>query len=162
MMTMPKTGVTAFDTPSDTEITITRTVKAPRRLVYQAYTVPKHIQQWLLGPAGWTMPVCEFDARAGGQWRYVWRKADGVEMAMSGTVREIVPDQKIVTTERWGPEWPETLNAVVFTESAGHTTITATITYPSKDARDAALKTGMKDGASTSYDRLEALLATMA
>lgn len=162
MMTVPRTGVTTFDTPSDNEIVITRVVKAPRRLVYQAYTVPRHIQQWLLGPDGWTMPVCEFEARDGGRWRYVWRKADGVEMAMSGTVKEIVPEQKIVSTETWGPEWPETLNALVFTESGGYTTITLTVTYPSKEARDAALKSGMKEGAGKSYDRLDALLATMA
>jgi uncharacterized protein YndB with AHSA1/START domain len=162
MMITPRTGVTSFDTPNDTEIVITRVVKAPRRLVFQAHTVPKHLQQWMLGPEGWTMPVCEFEARTGGHWRYVWRKADGSEMAMGGTVTEIVPDQKIVSTERWGPEWPETINSVVFTEAGGFTTITLTVTYPSKDARDAALKTGMKDGSEQSYARLDALLARLA
>lgn len=162
MITAPRTGVTSYDTPSDTEIVMTRVVKAPRRLVYQAYTVPAHIRQWLLGPEGWTMPVCEFEARAGGAWRYVWRKADGVEMAMGGTVREIVPDQKIVSTEKWGPEWPETVNTVVFNESGGLTTITSTIVYPSMAARDAAMKTGMRDGADASYARLDALLARRA
>jgi uncharacterized protein YndB with AHSA1/START domain len=162
MMITPRTGVTDFDTPNDTEVVITRVVKAPRNLVYQAYTVPKHLQQWLLGPEGWTMPVCEFEARKGGSWRYVWRKADGVEMAMGGTVTDIVPNERIVSTERWGPEWPETLNTVVFTEAGGFTTITLTVTYPSKDARDAALKTGMKDGVEQSYARLDALLATLA
>lgn len=162
MMTVPKVGVTAFNTPNDTQVTITRVVKAPRKLVFKAYTVPKHLQQWLLGPEGWTMPVCEFEARNGGAWHYVWRKGDGTEMGMSGIVKEIVPDERIVSTERWGPEWPETINSVVLTESGGLTTITLTVTYPSKEARDAALKTGMKDGAEASYARLDALLATLA
>lgn len=162
MMTTPKTGATTFDTLGDTQLVMTRIVKAPRALVYQAYTVPKHLQQWLLGPDGWTMPICEFEPKNGGKWRYVWRKTDGTEMAMSGTVKEIVPDTKIVSTERWGPEWPETLNSVALTESAGFTTITTTITYPSAEARAAALKTGMKSGADQSYARLEGYLATLA
>lgn len=161
MMITPKTGVTTFDTPSDTEVVITRVVKASRKLVYQAYTTPKHLQQWLLGPEGWTMPICEFEAKNGGRWRYVWRKADGAEMAMSGTVKEIVPNEKIVSTEQWGPEWPETTNSVVLTEEGGYTTITLTVTYPSLEARDAALKTGMKSGAEQSYARLDALLAKL-
>lgn len=161
MMTAPRVGVTTFDTPTDTQVVITRVVKAPRKLVYQAYTVPAHLQKWLLGPEGWTMPICEFEAKNGGKWRYVWRKADGAEMAMAGTVKEIVPNEKIVSTETWGPEWPETLNSVVFTEAGGLTTITLTVTYPSLEARDAALKTGMKSGADQSYTRLDALLATL-
>ena len=162
MMTTPKTGATTFDTLGDTQLVITRVVKAPRALVYQAYTVPKHLQQWLLGPDGWTMPICEFEAKNGGKWRYVWRKTDGTEMAMTGTVKEIVPDTRIVSTESWGPEWPETINTVVLTETAGFTTITTTVTYPSSDARAAALKTGMKSGADQSYSRLENYLATLA
>jgi uncharacterized protein YndB with AHSA1/START domain len=82
-------------------------------------------------------------------------------MAMSGTVTDIVPNEKIVSTEQWGPEWPETINAVVLTEAGGYTTITLTVTYPSLEARDAALRTGMKAGAEQSYARLDALLATL-
>jgi uncharacterized protein YndB with AHSA1/START domain len=162
MMTGHKLGETTFGTPSDNQVSIVRVVKAPRALVYRAYTEPKHLQQWLLGPDGWTMPFCEFDARKGGSWRYVWRKSDGAEMAMSGTVKEIVPNERIVTTERWGPDWPETVNSVDFAESGGLTTITSIITYPSMEARDAALKTGMKSGANESYNRLDALLAKLA
>jgi uncharacterized protein YndB with AHSA1/START domain len=66
-----------------------------------------------------------------------------------------------VTTERWGPEWPETLNTVEFTESGGFTTITTTVTYPSKEARDAAIQTGMMDGMEASYARLDELLETL-
>lgn len=161
MSSPAQSGVTGFATPTDTQVVITRVVEAPRRLVYDAYTQPKHLQKWLLGPEGWSMPVCEVDARTGGAWKYVWRKSDGAEMAMSGTFREVVPGEKLVSLERWGPEWPETVNAVVLTESGGKTTITTTITYPSKEARDAALKTGMKDGMEPSFDRLDQLLASL-
>jgi uncharacterized protein YndB with AHSA1/START domain len=85
-----------------------------------------------------------------------------MEMAMTGTYREVAPPERLVTTERWGGEWPETVNAVVLTEAAGQTTITLTITYPTKQARDAALATGMKDGMDPSYARLDSLLATLA
>jgi uncharacterized protein YndB with AHSA1/START domain len=162
MVTAAKTGVSTYATPTDLELVITRVVDAPRRLVFQAWTDPRHIPQWLLGPEGWSMPVCEIDLRAGGSWRYVWRKADGAEMAMSGTVRDVVPPERLVTTERWGPEWPETINTVVFTESGGLTTITLTVRYPSKEARDAALGTGMKEGMEQSFARLDRLVRTLA
>lgn len=156
-----KPGVTHYTMPSDTQVAVVRVVKAPRKLVFATYTEPRHLQRWLLGPAGWSMPVCEFEARSGGRWRFVWRKANGTEMAMAGDVRECVPPSKIVTTESWGPEWPETINTTEFTESDGHTTITLTITYPSKEARDKALETGMKGGMDESFARLEALLAQL-
>lgn len=157
-----KTGVTSFSTPSDTQVRIARTVDAPRNLVYDAYTKPEHIQKWMLGPEGWTMPICEIDARPGGAWRYGWRKDSGSEMIMGGIITEIVPNERIVNTERWGPEWPETVNTVEFTEEGGLTTITTTVTYPSKEARDAALQTGMKDGMEVSFARLEKLLDSLA
>jgi uncharacterized protein YndB with AHSA1/START domain len=158
MIASARTGVTHYATPSDREVVITRVVDAPRRLVFEAYTTPRHLQQWLLGPEGWTMPICELDARPGGQWRYVWRKGDGREMTLSGIVKEFQPPERVVTTERWGPEWPETLNTVVFTESLGQTTITITVRYPSKEARDAALQTGMKEGMDQGFARLDQLL----
>jgi uncharacterized protein YndB with AHSA1/START domain len=161
-MTSPaRTGVTTYATPTETDVVITRVVSAPRRLVFDAWTTPQHLQQWLLGPEGWTMPICELDARPGGAWRYVWRKADGSELALSGIVKEIVRPERMVTTERWGPEWPETINTVVFTESAGQTTITVTVRYPSKEARDAALQTGMKEGMDQGFARLDRLLLTL-
>jgi len=162
MANAARTGVTKFATPSDLEVVFTRVVNAPQRAVFDAWTNPKHVPRWMLGPEGWTMPVCEIDLRVGGAWRFVWRKSDGMEMAMTGTYREVVPPERLVTTERWGGEWPETVNAVVLTEAAGQTTITLTITYPTKQARDAALATGMKDGMDPSYARLDSLLATLA
>ena len=157
-----KTGVTTFSTPADNQVAITRVFEAPRHLLYQAYTTPRLLQQWLLGPEGWTMPVCEIDPRVGGSWRYVWRKSDGAEMAMGGVIKEVIPNERLVTTERWGPEWPETINQVEFREADGKTTVITTVTYPSKEARDAALKTGMKDGADLSFARLEQLVRKLA
>jgi uncharacterized protein YndB with AHSA1/START domain len=148
-------GVTTYATPTHTQIVITRVVAAPRRTIFDAWTKPERVRQWLLGPEGWTMPVCEIDLRPGGSWHYVWRKGDGEEMDMRGRYREVVPPERLVSTESWGPEWPETLNTLVLTESAGQTTITLTVSYPSKEARDAALETGMKDGMDLGFDRLE-------
>jgi uncharacterized protein YndB with AHSA1/START domain len=158
---MTKTATTTFTTPSDIEIEFTRAFDAPRRLVFEAYTSPEHVPHWMLGPDGWTMPVCEIDLRPGGRWHYVWRREDGSEMSMTGEYREVVPPERIVNTESWGPDWPETVNTVVFTESDGRTLITCTVRYPTKEARDAAYATGMKDGATRSYDRLADHLATL-
>jgi uncharacterized protein YndB with AHSA1/START domain len=153
---------TTIATPGDREVVITRVVAAPRRVVFDAWTTPQYVRQWLLGPEGWAMPVCEIDLRPGGRWRYVWRQADGAELAMGGEYREIVAPERIVSTERWGPEWPETVNTVAFSESAGRTTITVTIRYPSREARDAALKTGMKEGMDAGFARLDQLVASLA
>jgi uncharacterized protein YndB with AHSA1/START domain len=161
MITAARTGVTTYATPTDTQVQVTRVVNAPRKTVFEVYTTPKHLQKWLLGAPGWTMPICEFDARPGGAWRYVYRKDNGEEMTLSGTVREFTPPERVVTTETWGPQWPETLNTVVFTELAGQTTITVTVTYPSKEARDAALQTGMKEGMDQGFAKLDALLETL-
>ena len=107
------------------------------------------------------MPVCELDLRPGGEWHFVWRKDDGTEMSMSGVYKEVKPPERLVSTERWGPEWPEALNTLVLTEENGKTTVTITVTYVSKEVRDAALKTGMADGMAITFDRLEKVLGTM-
>ena len=162
---MPATsnpGTTTFSTPSDLEISATRVFDAPRRLVFEAHTNPKHIPHWMLGPEGWTMPVCEVDLRPGGSWHFVWRREDGGEMEMRGVYKEVVPPEKVVSTESWGPEWPETINTLTLTEENGRTTITSTLRYPSKEARDAALKTGMKEGMAQSFNRLAEYLDSLA
>jgi uncharacterized protein YndB with AHSA1/START domain len=150
-----------FSTPNDREVEFRRVVNAPRRIVFEAWTNPKHVTQWMLGPEGWTMPVCEIDLRPGGTWHFVWRKSSGTEMPMSGTYREVVPPERLVSTEKWGPEWPETINTLVLTEAAGQTTITLTVTYPSKEARDAALATGMNQGMDESFARLDEMLQAL-
>lgn len=139
-----------------------RDVRAPRELVFDAHTRPEHLRRWLLGPDGWEMNVCEIDLRPGGAWRYGWHHADGRDMSMSGEYRVVERPERLVFTERWGDEWPETSNELLLTESGGVTTVTLTMTYASKDARDAALATGMADGMDVSYDRLDALVAAAA
>lgn len=162
MVTTARTGVTTYATPSDREIVITRVVDAPRRLVFDAFTNPARVPKWLTGPEGITMPVCEIDLRPGGRWRYVYRMADGGEMTLQGTFREVVPPERVVHTETWGPEWPETVNTLELTETGGQTAISITVLYPSREARDAALQSGMKDGMDQGFARLDELLAGLA
>ena len=147
--------------PSDREVVITRVVDAPRRLVFEAWTSPEHLPHWLLGPPGWTMPICEIDLRPGGTHRCVWRRPNGEEMEIRGGYREVDPPGRLVSTESWGGDWPETINTLVLTERAGRTTIALTILYPSKEARDAAMATGMKDGMEQGFERLDAYLPTL-
>jgi uncharacterized protein YndB with AHSA1/START domain len=147
--------------PTDLDVVVTRVVDAPRRLVWEAWTKPVYLSQWLLGPPGWTMPVCEVDLRPGGTWRHVWRRDDGSEFGINGVYREIVAPERMVCTESWGGDWADSVNTLVLTETAGRTTVTLTISYPSKEARDAAMQTGMTDGMAASYDRLAELLKTM-
>jgi len=150
-----------FTTPSDREIVVTRIFDAPRRLVFEAWTNPKYVPQWMLGPEGWTMPRCEIDLRPGGTWRFGWHHADGRDMEMHGVYREIKPPERLVSTENWGGDWPETLNTLDLKEENGRTTVTMTLLYPSKEARDNALKSGMKEGLVPTFNRLEKLLTTM-
>jgi uncharacterized protein YndB with AHSA1/START domain len=159
IMATSTVGLTSYETPSDVEIRATRVFNAPRALVFAAFTSPKHLPHWMLGPAGWEMTACEIDLRPGGAWHYAWRHADGSEMAMSGVYREVVPPERTVTTESWGEDWPETVNTLELSEEDGRTTITSTVRYPSRGARDAALRTGMREGMSLSFDRLAELLA---
>jgi uncharacterized protein YndB with AHSA1/START domain len=156
-----KANATTITTPSDLEIVMTRAFDAPRRLVWEAWTNPEHVPHWMLGPEGWTMPVCEIDLRPGGEWHFVWRKADGAEMGMRGIYKEVVPYERLVNTESWGPDWPETLNTLLLTEENGRTMTTSIMLYPSKETRDAALQTGMKEGVEVSYDRLAEYLRTI-
>ena len=158
---MPNSETLNVTIPTDREIVVTRVFTAPRNLVFEARTNPKYLPQWMLGPDGWTMPVCEMDLRPGGSWHFVWRHSSGKEMEMRGEYREVKPPERVVSSESWGPDWPETLNTVVFSEHAGKTTATITLLYPSKEARDAALKTDMKQGLALSYDCLENYLSSL-
>lgn len=161
MVSAGSSGFTTYATPNDRDIVITRIVDAPRHIVFEAWTNPSHLPNWLTGPDGWTMPVCEIDLRPGGAWKYVYRKSDGAEMTLSGAYREIDPPARIVFTERWGPDWPETVNTLVLAETSGRTTITLTVTYVSKEIRDTALLTGMKEGIDMGFTRLDSLLASL-
>ncbi|HYZ19606.1 MAG TPA: SRPBCC family protein [Gaiellaceae bacterium] len=161
-MAASKVGETTITTPSERELAMTRVFDAPRELVWEAWTSPEHVPNWLLGPEGWTMPVCEIDLREGGRWHFAWRHEDGNELEMRGEYRQITPPERLVHTESWGENWDETLNTVAFTEEDGMTTVTITSVYASQEARDAALATGMADGANRSFDLLADYLPTIA
>lgn len=156
-------GTSEYTTPSDREIRVVRAFSAPRRLVYEAMSNPKHLPKWMTGPEGWTMPVCEMDLRVGGKWRFVYRMASGQEMTLQGSYREIVPQERMVSTESWGPDWPETVNTMELTDAQqGVTIVTLTVLYPTKDARDAALASGMKEGMDMGFAKLDKLLPSLA
>lgn len=149
-------------TPSEREIVMTRVFAAPRHLVFDAHTKPELLRRWLLGPPGWSMPVCEVDLRIGGRYRYVWRHdRDGTIMGMGGVYREIVAPERLVSTERFDEAWypGEGLGTLVLVERGGRTTLTHTMLYESREARDAIMKSGMEKGVMASYDRLAELLA---
>jgi uncharacterized protein YndB with AHSA1/START domain len=158
---MTNTSSLIITTPTDLEIMITRVFNAPRRLVFEAWTNPKHVPLWMLGPEGWTMPVCEIDLRPGGFWHYIWRHAEGHDMEMRGVYREIKPPERLVFTESWGGDWPETLDTLVLSEDSGMTTANLTLLYPSKEARDKGLKSGMQDGLVFTFARLDKLLPSI-
>jgi uncharacterized protein YndB with AHSA1/START domain len=147
----------------DREIVITRVFQAPRRLVFDALTKPELIRQWLLGPPGWTMPVCEVDLKVGGKYRYVWRRENGDEMGLRGVYREIVPSERIVHTEIFDKPWypGEGLGTTVLVEKGGATSLTMTVRYESNAARDGILKSNMEHGVRASYDRLADVVASM-
>jgi len=158
---MNNPGNLKLTTRGDREIVITRSFDAPRKLVFDAFTRPELVKQWLLGPDGWSMPVCEIDLKVGGKYRYVWRRdKDGTEMGMGGVYREIVAPERIVATEKFDQSWypGEAVGTSVLTEQGGKTTLTQTILYESREARDGVLKSGMEKGVVASYDRLAKLL----
>jgi uncharacterized protein YndB with AHSA1/START domain len=145
------------------EVVMTRMFDAPRGLVFDAWTMPDLLKRWLYGPEEWQLAVCEIDLRVGGALRFVWRHRDGKDMGMSGVYREIAPPERLVFTEFWDVDWTggEALVTMVFAEhGGGKTTLTQTVLYASRAARDAVLKTPMERGAAQSYDRLAELLAS--
>jgi uncharacterized protein YndB with AHSA1/START domain len=144
------------------EIVITRAFDAPRRLVFDAFSKPELVRQWLLGPPGWSMPVCEIDFRVGGRYRYVWRRDNGDEMGVGGVYKEIVAPERIVATERFDQSWypGEGLGTILLVEQGSRTLMTQTLTYESREARDGVLKSPMESGVAISYDRLETLVAS--
>jgi len=160
---MKSTATLQLTAPGEREIVMTRVFDAPRQLVFDAHTKPELVKRWLLGPPGWSMPVCEIDLRVGGKYRYVWRHdREGTQMGMGGVYREIVTPERIVNTERFDEAWypGEAVDTLVLVERGGRTTLTLTVRYESREARDAVLKSGMESGVTASYDRLADLLAS--
>ena len=156
-----KTAPLKVTTPSDREVVITREFNAPRSMVFDAHTQPDLVRRWLLGPPGWTMPVCEIDLRVGGRYRYEWENtAGGERLAVAGKFTEILRPSRIVITQLFDQDWTggETIVITEFAETLGRTTLTTTIRYASREVRDAALKTGMARGMEAGYERLDDLL----
>ena len=151
--------------PNDHDVVVVRAFNAPRNLVFDAWTKPELVRRWLLGPPGWTMPVCEMDVRPGGKYRWRWRNEEnGTEFGFEGEFREVVRPSRTVHVERYDPgdvggEMGEALVTSELTEKNGVTTHRMTIHYESQAVRDAALKTGMTDGMEQSYQKLDELLA---
>lgn len=152
---------TEVTTPSDREVVITRRFAAPRQVVWDCHTKPELVRQWLLGPAGWTMPVCEIDLRVDGRYRYVWRRDSGEEMGLNGVYREIAAPARLVANESFDDDWTAgaTLATTEFDAQGRYTTVTVTVVYASMQARDGALRTGMTQGVEQTYSRLDELLA---
>lgn len=150
----------AVSTSGDRALEISRSFGAPRALVFDAFTKPELVRQWLLGPPGWTMPVCEIDLSIGGAYRYVWRKAGVRDMGIGGSFREIVRPTKLVATEKFDDAWypGEAVNTTVFAEKGALTEVTITVLYESKEAREIASRSGMETGMAAGFDRLEDLM----
>jgi uncharacterized protein YndB with AHSA1/START domain len=148
-------------TPSDREIVVVREFDAPRDLVFRCFTVPELIRRWC-GLPDWEMIVCEFDARVGGKWRFVTKAPNGYEMGSSGALTEFEPSSRIVNTEIYDDDWTggETVVTILFDEQKGHTTVTLTVLYATKEARDGARATPMATGMEIGFKRLDDLLAT--
>jgi len=163
-MTRTATSPLQITTPSDREVAMTRVFDAPRRLVFEAWTRPDLVKRWLGVRGGWSLAVCEIDLEVGGRYRYVWQGPQGQEMGMGGVFKEIMPPERLVVTEKFDESWypGEAINTTVLTEHAGKTTMTLTMRYASKEARDAVLATPMATGMSESFDTLAGVLATLA
>jgi len=144
--------------PTDEQILITREFDAPRHLVFQAYTKPELVKRWWHANRG-EMKVAEIDLRIGGEWRYVSVTDDGFEVAFHGEYREVVPNERLVSTEAYegipDPDANATLNTATFTEKDGRTTLTILVEAPSKAIRDAIIESGMEAGLQDALDLLE-------
>ena len=150
-------------TPSDREIAMARTFNAPRELLFKTWTTPELLKRWLYGPEDWRLIDCEIDLKVGGAIRWVWRHQNGGSMGLRGVYREIATPGKLVFTQLFDDDWTggETLVTMTFIENAGKTTVTQSILYSSKAARNGALKSGMEEGMAVGYDRLESLLPSL-
>jgi len=142
---------------SDTQVRISRVIRGPIAEVWRAHHEPALLQQWLLGPEGWSMPVCEVSREIGGSYRYEWRRLDGDErFGFEGELLASTPPVRAVTSERMiGTTSPGTVNELTLTSVADGTLLSLVITYPDKALRDTVLATGMTQGMEASYARLE-------
>ena len=147
-------------TEGDTHVVVTRRFAAPPEAVYRAHIEPALIQKWMLGPDGWTMPVCINDARPGGKIRYEWSNGKGGGFYLTGEFLELTPYSRIVHVERMHLPDPTPDNHVVTTFEPGGrgTLITMRMTLPDAQTRAAMLATGMEHGMEAGYVRLETMM----
>jgi uncharacterized protein YndB with AHSA1/START domain len=155
---MPSSATATVTLPTDEEILIARDFDAPRHLVWKAWTTPELVRRWWSGRRG-EVTSAEIDLRVGGSWRYVMLAHGEFEVAFHGTFQEIVPEERIVTTEVYegmpGPSEDAAVNVVTFTEDGGRTHLDLLVRCMSKEIRDAILESGMEAGMQESYDALE-------
>jgi uncharacterized protein YndB with AHSA1/START domain len=141
--------------PTDEQILITREFDAPRDLVYEAWTTPEHVRRWWTAKRG-EVTICEIDLREGGEWRYVMVTPDGMEVGFHGEYREIVPNERIVSTEVYeGFPDAEAVNTLTLTERDGRTTLEVLVQHKTKEHRDGHINSGMEDGMQDAFDLLE-------
>lgn len=158
MTTMTSSGSAKLTFPSDTQIHITRDFAAPKDLVYKAVTTPELVKRWWNAKRG-EVTTCEIDLRVGGKWRYVMETPDGFEVAFHGEYREIVPNERVVSTEAYegapDPDDNATVNRMTLTEHDGVTTLTVLVDCPDEFVRNAIVESGMEAGLQDAYDLLE-------
>jgi uncharacterized protein YndB with AHSA1/START domain len=158
---MAHSGKAVVTLPSDTQVLITRAFDAPRHLVYRAWTTPELVKRWWGGDRGEVTSV-EIDLRVGGSWRYVMVANGGFEVAFHGQYSEIVPDERLVSTEVYeGYPDAEAVNTLTLTQEDGRTTMTVLVQHRSTENRDGHLNSGMEDGMQESMDYLEQVAASL-
>lgn len=161
MMTVTSSGTAVVALPSDTQILITREFGAPRHLVYRAWTTPELIKRWWSGDRG-KVTTAEVDLRVGGTWRYVMTANGGFEVAFHGEYREIVPGERIVSTEIFeGMPGAEAVVTVTFTENDGRTTLAMLVQHATREHRDAHINSGMEGGMQEAMDHLEQVAVSL-
>ena len=155
MEAVTNSGTAVVELPTDEQILITREFDAPKHLVYKAFTTPDLVKRWWSGQRGEVTSI-EIDLRVGGAWRYVMVANDGFEVAFHGEYREIVPNERIVSTEVYEavPD-AEALDTTTFAEVDGRTLLTILVQHTSKEHRDAHIESGMEAGLQEAMDLLE-------
>ena len=161
-MLTKETGKLKIGASGDRALVMTRDFKAPRKMLFDAWTKPELVKRWLAGPEGWTMTVCDIDLQVGGSYRYEWKHQHGQQMGMGGVYREIVPNERLAATEKFDESWYPggAVVTTTFNEKSGVTTVETTVMYDSQEARDGVLRSPMESGVALGYDRLEQMLAT--
>jgi uncharacterized protein YndB with AHSA1/START domain len=166
-MAATSSGKARVTLPTDEQILITREFDAPRHLVYKAWTTPELVKRWWHAKRG-EMTICEIDLRVGGKWRSVMVADGGFEVGFHGEYREIVPNERIVSTEVYeglpegvSEEEGATVNTATFIEADGRTTVTILVQASSKVSRDAIIDSGMEDGLQDALDLLEEVASSL-